>query len=178
MTIYRQLLILLTSLFLINGMTCAQNASIPVDDETGLITYQGVVEEKGDRESFFNSAVGWINKYYANPVDVTKTRDPESGVIKGLHRMRLKNTLDDGTQVDAGTVQYRFILEFKEGRYRYTLTEFELRQASKVPCETWLNSSDPLSKSYLKQLDDFAQSWIASLKEGMMPEVEKKADEW
>jgi hypothetical protein len=86
--------------------------------------------------------------------------------------------VDDGVQADAGTVQYQFSLEFKEGRYRYTLTEFELRQASRVPCEKWLTSTDPQLKSYLKQIDEFAQSWIASLKEGMMPEVEKKDDEW
>ena len=166
------------ALLLIPCFLKAQHSPIPVDDETGLITYQEVVTEEGDRESFFNRSVGWINEYYANPVDVTKTRDPESGVIKGLHRIRLKNTLEDGTQTDAGTVQYEFILEFKEGRYRYTLTEFVLRQASKVPCEKWLNSTDPQAKDYLKQLDEFAQSWISSLKEGMMPEVEKTEDEW
>lgn len=156
----------------------AQEAVIPVDEETGLITYQDVVDETGDRESFFTRSIGWINGYYANPVDVTKTRDPESGVVKGLHRFRIKDTLEDGTQADAGTVQYSFTLEFKEGRYRYTLTEFVLRQASKYPCENWLNSTDPKAKSYLSQLDEFAKSWISSLREGMMPEPEKKADDW
>ncbi len=170
---------ILTLLFLISSfLTGAQVSNIPVDDETGLITYREVVEEVGDKDAFFKRSIGWINEYYSNPVDVTKTRDPETGVIKGLHRLRLKNTLDDGTEVDAGTVQYRFTLEFKEGRYRYTMTEFVLRQASKYPCENWLNSTDPQAKNNLKQLDEFAQSWIASLKEGMMPEPEKKADEW
>lgn len=173
-----QLLSFLLFLFFTPLYISAQEITVPVDDETSLITYQEVVTEEGDREAFFNRSISWINKYYANPVDVTKTRDPESGVIKGLHRFRIKNTLEDGTQTDAGTVQYRFTLEFKEGRYRYTLTEFELRQASKVPCEKWLGNNDPLSKSYLKQLDEFAQSWIADLKEGMLPEPEKKEDEW
>ncbi len=165
-------------LFFIPPVLRSQDAGIPVDEESGLITYQEVVEEVGDRESFFNRSISWINGYFANPVDATKTRDPESGLIKGLYRFRIKNTLDDGTEVDAGTVQYNFILEFKEGRYRYTLTEFVLRQASKYPCENWLNSTDPQAKSYLKQLDEFAQGWISSLKEGMMPEPEKKADDW
>jgi len=156
----------------------AQGVSVPVDEDTKLITYQEVVEELGDKDSFFNRSIEWINEFYSNPVDVTKTRDPQSGVIKGLHRFRIKNTLDDGTQADAGTVQYHFTLEFKEGRYRYTLSEFELRQASKVPCEKWLEKSDPATRSYLKQLDEFAQSWVTSLKKGMMPEPEKKADDW
>lgn len=156
----------------------AQEITVPYDEETQLITYQEVVDEVGDRESFFNRSISWINGYYANPVDVTKTRDPETGVVKGLHRFRLKDTMEDGTQVDAGTVQYSFMLEFKEGRYRCTLNEFVLRQASKFPCENWLNSTDPKAKGYLAQLDEFARGWIVSLKEGMLPEPEKKADDW
>ncbi|MCD4698806.1 MAG: DUF4468 domain-containing protein [Bacteroidales bacterium] len=167
------------SVFLFSSLFSeAQQSSFPVDEETGLITYKEVVEEKGDPQSFYNSAIGWINEYYANPVDVTKTRNPETGLIKGLHRFRIKNTGKDGNQSDAGTIQYRFTLEFKEGRYRYTLTEFILRHGSKIPVEKWLNKSDPQSKSYLKQLDDFAQAWIENLKKGMKPKVEKTDDDW
>lgn len=155
----------------------SQTTNIPVDEDTGEIIYRDVVDQKGTKEDFFNSAISWINSFYTNPVDVTQTRDPQSGIIKGLHRIKLKNTLDDGTQVDAGSIQYRFTLEFKEDRYRYTLFEFVLRQSSKIPAEKWLNDADPLSKSYLKQIDDFAKEWIASLKEGMLPKVEK-TDEW
>jgi len=156
----------------------SSGSNIPVDDESGLIAYKEVVQEKGDKQEFFNRAIGWINSYYKNPVDVTKVRDPESGFIKGLHRFKIKNTDEDGNTSDAGVVQYRFLLEFKEGRYRYTITEFVLRQASKIPTEKWLEKSDPQSKSYLKQLDKFAQTWIVELKKGMQPKVEKKDDEW
>ena len=56
-----------------------------------LITYQEVVQEVGDKDSFFNSAIGWINSYYPNPVDVTKTRDPQTGKIeKGFTGSKLK----------------------------------------------------------------------------------------
>jgi hypothetical protein len=153
-------------------------AQLPVDEETGLITYKEVVKEAGTKQEFFNRAIGWINDYYKNPVDVTKKRDPESGIIKGLHRFKIKNTLEDGTQVDGGVIQYRFVLEFKADRYRYTLTEFVLRQASKIPTENWLDKSDPESKRYLKQLDDFAQQWITELKKGMRPKLQRKDDEW
>ncbi len=167
-------------LFFLYGSAIAQesNTAYPVDEETGLITYKDVVEEIGNKEEFFNRAIGWINEYYKNPVDVTKVRDPKTGVIKGLHRFKIKETNEDGLQTDAGVVQYRFLLEFKEGRYRYTLTEFVLRQSSKIPTEKWLNDADPKSKSYLTQLDEFAQSWIKSLKKGMQPKVEKNDDDW
>ena len=158
----------------------AQNSgtAYPVDEETGLITYKEVVQEEGNKEDYFNRAIGWINEFYKNPVDVTKVRDPQSGIIKGLHRFKIKDTNEEGLQTDAGVVQYRFLLEFKEGRYRYTLTEFVLRQSSKIPTEKWLDENNPQSKSYLKQLDKFVQTWIISLKEGMKPKVEKNDDDW
>ena len=165
----------------LNSPTYSQS-SLPIDEETGLITYREVVKVEGTKETFFNRAIGWINKFYKNPVDVTKTRDAESGVIKGLHRFKIKNTDEDGIKSDAGVVQYRFTLELKEGRYRYTLYEFVLRQTSKVPVEKWLDKNDPQYnpawRDYLKQVDDFAETWIESLKEGMKPEEVKKEDEW
>jgi hypothetical protein len=156
----------------------AQTTSLPVDETTGLITYQDVVEEAGNKDEFFNRAIAWINEYYSNPVDVTKTRDPESGLIKGLHRFKIKNTDEEGTETDAGVIQYEFKLEFKEGRYRYKMSDFVLRQASKIPVENWLEKDDPQSKSYLQQVDDFAREWIKNMKAGMKGKVEKKDDEW
>ncbi len=160
----------------------AQNTNLPIDEETSLITYQEVVEEKGDKDEFFNRAIGWINEYYTNPVNVTKTRDPESGIIKGLHRIKIKNTDENGNKTDAGIVQYKFTLGLKEGRYRYTLTEFSLKRGSKIPVEKWLDKNDPQYNSnwdsYLSQIDAFAESWITSLKNGMKPPVEKKDDDW
>ncbi|MCD4729883.1 MAG: DUF4468 domain-containing protein [Bacteroidales bacterium] len=169
---------LIVFIAVLDSSTYGQLNSLPIDEETGLITYKEVVEEEGTKKEYFNRAIGWINNFYKNPVDVTKTRDPESGIIKGIHRFKIKNKNEDGSLSDDGIVQYQFLLEFKEGRYRYTLTEFVLRQASKIPAEKWLSKSDPQSKSYLKQLDEFAQNWITELKKGMQPKVEKKDDEW
>lgn len=151
--------------------------SVPVNGD-GKIEYQEVVDETGTPAEFFIRAVSWINSYYTNPFDVTKTRDESSGIIKGLHRFRVEKTLEDGQKVDAGTVQYEFKLEFKDDRYRYTLSDFVLRQNSAIPVEKWLNASDSESKSYLKQLDNFAQEWINSLKEGMKPVEVKKEEDW
>lgn len=159
----------------------AQRPNFPIDEETGMITYKEVVEEEGTKQEFFNRAIGWINEYYKNPVNVTKTRDPESGLIKGLHRIKIKNIDEEGNETDAGVVQYRFTLGLKDGRYRYILTEFSLKQGSKIPVEKWLNKDDPQYNSnwdqYLTQINDFAESWIASLKKGMQPKAKKKDDD-
>ncbi|MBN2174085.1 MAG: DUF4468 domain-containing protein [Bacteroidales bacterium] len=179
----KQLYLLILITFILPLIPKAQQSSkFPIDETTGQITYQEVVEEEGTKDDFFNRAIGWINEFYANPVDVTKTRDAKSGIIKGLHRFNIKNTDKDGNSIDAGKIQYQFTLEFKDGRYRYTLYDFILRDASKFPVERWLDKDDPqyneYSQSNLDQIYEFVQEWIKSLKEGMKPKPEKKDDNW
>ncbi len=98
--------IITSLLFSFNGYS--QTNALPIDEETQLITYREVVEEEGNKETFFISAVSWINGYYKKPMDVTKTRQANSGLIEGLHRFKIKNTNEDGSKTDAGTIQYQF----------------------------------------------------------------------
>ena len=168
--------------FGIHSVSFAQSSKLPVDEETGKITYKEVVKVEGSKEDLFNRSISWINSFYKNPLDVTRERNFANGVVKGLHRIKIKNTDKDGNKTDAGTVQYEFTLQFKEGRYRYVLTDFVLKRGSKIPVEKWLNKKDPQYnsnwQSYLKQIDDFAQKWIESLKEGMQPPAEKVEEDW
>ncbi len=160
----------------------AQSSKLPIDEETGKITYKEVVKVEGSKEDLFNRSISWINSFYKNPLDVTRERNFANGVVKGLHRIRLKNVDKDGTKTDAGTVQYEFTLQFKDGRYRYILGDFVLKAGSKIPVEKWLNKKDPKYnpnwQNYLNQIDDFAQKWIESLKKGMQPPAKKVEDDW
>jgi len=155
---------------------------LPVHEKTGLITYQEVVEEAGASSELFNRAVVWLNSYYKNPSDVTKVRNAENGEIKGVHRFKIYNTDKDGFTTDAGIIQYNFALEFREGRFRFNLTEFILRQSSKIPVEKWLNKDDPQYnpnwESYLLQIDRFAQNWITDLMKGMKAAPESEEEDW
>ena len=182
MTIYKTILFIATIFCSVILSAQTMVSGLPIDDVTKLITYQEVVQEVGDKDSFFNSAIGWINSYYPNPVDVTKTRDPQTGKIEGLHRFKIKNTDAEGLVTDAGVIQYEFTLEFKEGRYRYNLTNFVFRQASRIAVEKWMDKKDPQYNanwdSYLTQVDEFAKGWIESLKAGMKPKPAAKDDEW
>jgi hypothetical protein len=158
------------------------SGALPVHEQTGLITYQEVVEETGATSELFNRAVIWLNSYYKNPSDVTKVRNAENGEIKGVHRFKIHNKDKDGFTSDAGVIQYNFVLEFREDRYRFNLTEFILRQSSKIPVEKWLNKDDPQYnpnwESYLLQIDQFAQGWITDLIKGMKATPEGEDEEW
>jgi hypothetical protein len=71
--------------------TLNKNTALPVDEVTGLITYQDVVETTGNKLELFNRAIGWVNSFYVNPTDATKVRNPESGIIEIVHRFKITN---------------------------------------------------------------------------------------
>lgn len=178
-------LLVLISIVGLNYYALAQQADssgiVPIDPVTNLITYQEVVKEQGSKEDLFNRCVNWVNNFYANPVAVTKIRDFESGKIEGRHQFRVHD-IEEGYEMDVGTILYTFIVEFREGRYRYTLTDYVLRRASRFPIENWLDKTDPAHteqwNAYLRQVDEFSKNLIADLKEKMKPEPEEKEEEW
>lgn len=154
---------------------------MPVDPETKLITYKEVVTVPGTPAELFNRAIEWTNKQYKNPVDATKVRDQASGVIEIIHRIELSRK-EQGTSLMAGIVDYSMKLEMKEGRFRYTITNFNVKDKSRQPLERYMNKQDqsyiPLWDDYLKQVDDFTLKMIESLKQGMQAPAVKQPDKW
>ncbi|HLO90330.1 MAG: DUF4468 domain-containing protein [Chloroflexota bacterium] len=168
--------------FLLPFISLGQDVNVyPIDPETGLITYQEVVQQNGTQDELYIKGIDWLNTHYKNPADVCKVRNRESGVIELLHRIEVFNTAD-GSKVLAGMVNYDLKIEFKPGRYRYTLTDLTFKQASRFPVERWLNKADPLYSpvwdSYMQQVDAKAKEIINSLKENMQPEVVKPEEKW
>jgi hypothetical protein len=157
--------------------------NIPLDEVTGLITYKEVINEEGTKDTLFNRCSTWLHIFYANPWEATKVRDQASGIIKIQHQFRIYNTDDQGNRLDAGLVMYSAKIEFKENRYRITVDNFILKQASRFPAEKWMDRNAPdydaKWKSYLEQIDHFVRDeLIASLKEHMKPGQEIKEDTW
>jgi len=155
---------------------------IPVNSETKLITYQEVVKVDGTKKDLYSRAIDWINVNYKNPDDATKVRDPQTGYIEILHRIDLERTDKQDTKIAAGIIVYTLKLELKDGRYRYTITDLNLKQSSKFPIERWLDKTDkaynPNWDMYLAQMDKQFKELIESLKKGMLPGVQKKEDVW
>lgn len=158
-----------------------ESVVLPLDPDTKMATYQEVVQEKGTADELYIRGIEWINSFYKNPADVTRVRNRESGVIELLHRFEIYNA-DGEVKVQAGFVNYSLKIEFKPGRYRYTVDDINWRQATKFPIEKWLNKEDPFYSpqwdSYIQQVDTAVKEVIASLKKGMHPEEEKPEEKW
>jgi len=172
-----------TFLFVCLGIVSfAQKANVPVNEDTGLITWQGVQEQNGTPLPLYNRCIEWINSQYKNSQEVTKVRKPEDGLIVINHGIRLYDTLTDGSVVASNTiVNYVLRLEFKENRYRYTFTDFTMKAMSRYPLERWLDEKDatwsPKWNGYLIQIDKEVNRLIESLKEGMKEKI-VKPDIW
>jgi hypothetical protein len=169
-------------LFSALSLSAQDNTSIcPVDTDTKLITYKEVVEVPGKTGELFNRSIEWVNTQYKNPTEATKVRNPATGLIEIIHRIELTRD-EKGIIRPAGIVDYSMKLEMKDGRYRYTITNFNYKEVSRKPIEFWMDKKDkaytPEWDNYLKQVDDFTRKLIESLKKGMLPPAPKKVDEW
>jgi len=175
---------IVASLLMLGSLSVkAQNSAVkmPVDPETKLITYKEVVTVVGTPSELFNRAIEWVNKQYKNPADATKVRDQASGIIEIVHRIEISK-IEKGATLVAGRVDYSMKIELKDGRFRYTITNFNMRDISRQPLERYMDKQDksyiPAWDDYLKQVDDFTRKMIDSLKQGMQAPAPKKPDTW
>jgi len=164
------------------GLSAQEMQSMmPLDKDTQLISYQEVVSEPGTADVLYVRCIEWINTQYKNPADVCKVRNRESAVIEIQHRFEIFNS-SSGSKLLAGIVNYDLKIEFKPGRYRYTISDLTLRQSSRFPIERWFDKSDPMYspiwEDYLQQVDTQIKELIANLKQGMAPPVVKHEEKW
>lgn len=158
--------------------------ALPVNSETGLISWEGVNDITGiSKDELYKRAMAWAQQYYKNPNDVLREKDPEAGKIVIKARFKIFNPADKkGTVTDAGDVMYTLTIQFKDGKYKYEMTKFTWMQASAFPCERWKDTSSASYKQeyayYLTQLDTKASEVLLALRKGVSTSGEKKQDDW
>jgi hypothetical protein len=178
---YIGLTILLLTGFFSFGQTNNPAPELPVDPDSKLITYKEVVTQEGVKDILYDRGASWFSSFYKSPSSVLKIQDKVNGKLEGLGRFVITYVDEQGLKKDAGMIQYTIKLELKDNKYRYTLTDFNLKAASRSPIEKWMNKNDPaynpMWDSYLYQVDTTMLGLVRNLKEGMKPKVIKK-DEW
>ena len=182
------------SLIIIIGFALSLNAQkkneivfekpeIPVDESTKKISYTKVVEATGTKDELYKKAFTWFNNYYKNPSEVIREKDPTAGKILGKGRIKILNPADKkGVQTMKGIVLYTLTCELKEGRFKYTVTDVNLKATSFYPCEKWLDTeSQTYSQVYnffLKQVDEEIKKTTENLVKAMTKTAENKPEEW
>lgn len=170
-------------LLLVNIQINAQDStfSYQIVPETGDLIFQAVGEQPGSQEELFNRCIYFINDFYKDPVRVTTIRDIQTGKIEGNYRFRIYY-MEKDVKIDAGLINYSFVLEMKENKYRYTVSDIYLKSTTNRPIERWLDKEDPAYdprwEEYIQQIVAYFYDWSSKLNEKMKPEKEKKKDEW
>lgn len=177
----------LTMLLVLPGMPIfaqqqSQKYNLPVDTESKKIQFREVVEQQGTPAYLYDKAIEWFGYYYLNAQSVYSVQSKENGKIEGIGRMKVYyNDEASGVRREGGQITYQIKMELKDNKFRYTLTDFNLKLASRFPIEKWMDKTDPAYNpnwdSYLYQVDTTMQRLISTMKEKMKPTVIKK-DEW
>lgn len=171
----------LFSIFLFVSAAAQEGQDIVPVNAEGMIMYREVVEQPGPADSLYLRSIGWLNSEFSNPWDVSRERRREDGILSGIARLTLQGTDTDGVNKNLGLVEYTFTIESKDGRYRFTFTDFILKQSSRFPLERWLDTKDPqysaAAQTQLRQVNEHILARIESLKKGMQPKA-RVVDEW
>jgi hypothetical protein len=95
--------------------------SLPVDSETHLVAYTGVVEAPGATQAqLYDRAYEWVVKNYGSAQRVIQMQDKESGkiIVKGRTSAYFKGH-------DFGWITHTLNLYLKDGKYKYDITDFK-----------------------------------------------------
>ena len=159
-------------------VTFAQS-NLPIDAKTEKICFRKVINTVGSQDEVFNRIYSqFMNSYYKSPATILNQNDGRT--MKGKHQFQL----DNGEIVKSKWpwITYYFTIEVREGRVRYTLTDFMQKTQSNHPCEEWMNKEDPLYQpvwdKYLEQISTFAEDWGKKFEESLVPEKVIEEEEW
>jgi hypothetical protein len=180
-------LVLLIALVGIGKVAMAQD--LPYDTVQKKIIYTEVVQVAGaSKDLLYDRALRTLKQMYQQPDKKLAVQDKANGkiVLNGFVRVLLKQK--NGTNFPMpDLIKYKFTIQFKDGKYRYEITDFIVDRAG-VPLhvERWREHNKPGDKTYGKEdhipeqlefIQQDIEKVIAKLKAGMTSDkVEEKKD--
>ncbi|MCU0472967.1 MAG: DUF4468 domain-containing protein [Bacteroidales bacterium] len=116
-------LIIVTLILVANNILAQDSPTLPIDEKTGKIVYSEVVNvDSTSISELYLRAKTWFVHNFNSANNVIQLDDKELGKIigKGLFDVRLSAM----SKQSAGYVRFLVDIQVKEGRYKYTFTDF------------------------------------------------------
>lgn len=156
---------------------------LPIDADSKLITYTEVVSVDGvSAGDLYDRFIKWFNGEFKNPSEKLRKTDKDAGEIEAFIRYKIYNKDKDGNQAsDAGLAQFTIKVMFKDGRYKYTVTDLNHKRNSYFALEQWMDKDDEMAEKhadYLTQVDTEIRRIVDAMKKGVADSGEKPADDW
>ena len=157
---------------------------MPIDTSTKLITYTDVVQAPGVQAAeLYKRAKIWVYGFYKSPSTVIQKLDLVTNVFEGKSSIIIVKTMKDGSKSTNTFMNYSITLNFKDGKYRYKITNLNVKDLSYHPAEKLSTEKDMPTLAWnceiLKQTDDSLKDIIQKMKNGMAkPSNAVKNDNW
>lgn len=158
--------------------------NLPMDDKTKLVNYNDVVMVGGaTAKDLYARFMEWGKGYHNGFAGKLRKNDETNGAVEVFANMRYYAHDAKGVKTSSliGIIQYTMFLDFKEGKYRYRITDINVKASSHQPIEKWLDATDPdaANKSfYLTDMDIEITTMIAEMKKAMKTSAAPKGDDW
>lgn len=94
-------------------------------ESAGPLIFQEAVEVDGvSTDQLYSAALVWFAQTFGSGKEVIQVQDREAGTIIGKALFQYKSVVWGGGSGIDGDVSYLVKLQFKDGRYRYTIDRF------------------------------------------------------
>lgn len=175
-----------------------QTSELPILKNKICFTDVVKVDSNLTKSDLYGRAHEWFAKTYKSANDVLQLADEQNCVLVGKALFKVHYTADfpkwvkskivmERTKVSGGYVEYVLSLYFKDGKYKYEMTDFVHvgTGGSKTfgACENLLSGSQDqkiqsVMTDYILQIKDNAESLISSLYENLNKSTISQNDEW
>lgn len=160
----------------------ANSQELPIDEESGRVSYEAILDMEGTKSELYYRSVDWFSVFYKNPKGVIKEKDLGKGKITAKHKFMLQIKDDKGVNKDVGFIIYSLKIWTKDDKYRYKITDIHLQYTVYYGIEEWMkpdHEDAANNNKKLSNIDSYIQEIIASLAIEMQPKKPKKdEDDW
>lgn len=156
--------------------------NMPIDTVTNLVSYSNVITaDSTSKDELYTRAKEWIVLNYKSANDVIQLDDKQGGKIICKGVFNVTHVMGNVWNID-----HTIILEFKEGKWRYTITQILYSSYDCIGCQTpkpienCKGSNMTNSEKFKEKIDIQINSIISSLKTAMQKKSQssKTNDNW
>lgn len=158
--------------------------SMPIDKDSEKITYTAVNEvAETSATDLYDRALDWATSYHKNAAEKLRVQDRDGGKMELFVRFPFYAYDKKGNKTSSrqGLAQYTMTILFKEGRYKYTVTDLNMKATSYQPIEPWLDPEDPNATNhafYLTDIDQEIRAMLSNMKEAVATDPNEQKDDW
>jgi hypothetical protein len=155
---------------------------MPYNTEKKAFIIEEVVTLDGvSKAEIYKRANDWITEYFTSGQKKIYERDADQNFIKLKNRLAVWRQ-DKKERVNDGVIEYHIDLNFKDGKYKYTFSNFRMAaDANSQPIEKWMDPNygkTEVAKAKYANLNSLIQESIDNLKKYMQTGKQTPKDNW